>query len=87
MRLVVALGGNALLRREQALTAENQLVNIRRAAEDRANEELKLKLRKLELLESKLREAQASGEPVDPARLADEIDILLGRKTAKKESA
>jgi carbamate kinase len=32
MRLVVALGGNALLRREQALTAENQLVNIRRAA-------------------------------------------------------
>jgi carbamate kinase len=32
MRLVVALGGNALLRREQALTAENQLANIRRAA-------------------------------------------------------
>jgi carbamate kinase len=32
MRLVVALGGNALLRREQPLTAENQLANIRRAA-------------------------------------------------------
>lgn len=32
MKLVVALGGNALLRRGQALTAENQLQNIRRAA-------------------------------------------------------
>lgn len=32
MRLVVALGGNALLRREQPLTADNQLANIRRAA-------------------------------------------------------
>lgn len=32
MKLVVALGGNALLRRDQALTAENQLDNIRRAA-------------------------------------------------------
>lgn len=32
MRLVVALGGNALLRRGQALSAENQLSNIRLAA-------------------------------------------------------
>jgi carbamate kinase len=32
MKIVVALGGNALLRRDQAPTAENQLVNIRRAA-------------------------------------------------------
>ncbi len=32
MKLVVALGGNALLRRGQALSAENQLDNIRRAA-------------------------------------------------------
>ncbi len=32
MRLVVALGGNALLRRDQPPTAENQLENIRRAA-------------------------------------------------------
>lgn len=32
MKLVVAIGGNALLRRGQALTAENQLDNIRRAA-------------------------------------------------------
>jgi carbamate kinase len=32
MKLVVALGGNALLRRDQAPTAENQLDNIRRAA-------------------------------------------------------
>jgi len=32
MRLVVALGGNALLRRDQPPTAENQLQNIRRAA-------------------------------------------------------
>ena len=33
MRVVVALGGNALLRRGQALTAENQRVNVRTAAE------------------------------------------------------
>jgi carbamate kinase len=32
MKLVVALGGNALLRRGQSLSAENQLDNIRRAA-------------------------------------------------------
>ncbi len=32
MKLVVALGGNALLRRDQAPTADNQLDNIRRAA-------------------------------------------------------
>ncbi len=32
MRLVIALGGNALLRRDQPPTADNQLANIRRAA-------------------------------------------------------
>ncbi len=32
MKIVVALGGNALLRRDQPPTAENQLANIRRAA-------------------------------------------------------
>ncbi|MCW5663796.1 MAG: carbamate kinase [Piscinibacter sp.] len=32
MRIVVALGGNALLRRGEALTSANQLANIRRAA-------------------------------------------------------
>ena len=32
MRLVVAIGGNALLRRGQVLSAENQLDNIRTAA-------------------------------------------------------
>ena len=32
MRLVVAIGGNALLRRGQALSAENQIDNIRIAA-------------------------------------------------------
>ena len=32
MKLVVAIGGNALLRRGQVLSAENQLENIRRAA-------------------------------------------------------
>lgn len=32
MRVVVALGGNALLRRDQPPTADNQLANIRRAA-------------------------------------------------------
>ncbi len=32
MKLVIALGGNALLRREQAPSAANQLENIRRAA-------------------------------------------------------
>ncbi len=33
MRIVVALGGNALLQRGQPLTAENQRGNVRRAAE------------------------------------------------------
>jgi carbamate kinase len=32
MRLVVALGGNALLRRAQAPTAAHQLANVRKAA-------------------------------------------------------
>src|SRR3989338_2786829 len=32
MKVVVALGGNALLRRDQPPTAENQLANLRRAA-------------------------------------------------------
>lgn len=36
MRIVVALGGNALLRRGEPLTAENQLANIRRAAQQLA---------------------------------------------------
>ena len=36
MRLVVALGGNALLRRNQAQTAANQLANVRIAAEQMA---------------------------------------------------
>lgn len=36
MRLVVALGGNALLRRNQAQTAANQLANVRIAAEQLA---------------------------------------------------
>lgn len=36
MRIVVALGGNALLRRGQALTAENQRENVRLAAENLA---------------------------------------------------
>lgn len=33
MRIVVALGGNALLKRGEALTSSNQLLNVRRAAE------------------------------------------------------
>jgi len=33
MRIVVALGGNALLRRGQPMTAENQRANVRIAAE------------------------------------------------------
>ena len=32
MRVVVALGGNALLRRGQAMTAENQRENVRTAS-------------------------------------------------------
>ncbi len=31
MRLVIALGGNALLRRGEAMTAENQRENVRTA--------------------------------------------------------
>lgn len=36
MRIVVALGGNALLRRGEPLTVQNQLANIRRAAKQLA---------------------------------------------------
>ena len=36
MRLVIALGGNALLRRGQAMTSENQRDNVRTAAEQMA---------------------------------------------------
>lgn len=36
MRIVVALGGNALLQRGQAMTAENQMINIRKAAKSLA---------------------------------------------------
>jgi carbamate kinase len=35
MRIVIALGGNALLQRGQPMTAENQRANIRVAAADR----------------------------------------------------
>ena len=37
MRIVIALGGNALLQRGQPMTAENQRANIRLAAERIAN--------------------------------------------------
>ena len=33
MRVVIALGGNALLRRGQAMTVENQRENVKTAAE------------------------------------------------------
>ena len=33
MRIVIALGGNALLRRGQPMTAQNQRENVRIAAE------------------------------------------------------
>ncbi|HHJ4328310.1 TPA: carbamate kinase, partial [Klebsiella pneumoniae] len=33
MRLVIALGGNALLRRGEAMTAENQRENVRTACQ------------------------------------------------------
>ena len=41
MKLVVAIGGNALLRRGQALTADNQLANVRVAAAQLARVALK----------------------------------------------
>ena len=43
--------------------------------------DIELKLRRLDLLEAKLREAQDSGTTVDPKALADEIDRILGRKS------
>ena len=36
MRIVIALGGNALLRRGEALSAENQQENVRLAANQMA---------------------------------------------------
>lgn len=57
-------------------------LDLRRAAEARANDDLQLKVRRLDLLERKLAEARDTGETIDPARLADEVDRILGRKTA-----
>src|SRR5580765_7507647 len=37
MRIVIALGGNALLRRGEAMTADVQRVNVRTAAQAMAN--------------------------------------------------
>src|SRR4051812_11052703 len=44
MRAVVALGGNALLRRGEPLTAENQRTNVRRACEGLATAALEHEL-------------------------------------------
>jgi hypothetical protein len=44
-------------------------------------QDMTIKLRRLELLESKLHEAQDAGATVDPKALADEVDRILGRKS------
>ena len=48
---------------------------------DLKRQDMDLKLRRLELYERKLAEAQATGAPVDPKALADEVDRILGRKS------
>ena len=45
-------------------------------------QDMDLKLRRLELYERKLAEAQATGASVDPKALADEVDRILGRRAA-----
>jgi hypothetical protein len=67
--------------------AAEHVVRLRQAERqdkdlDLRKQDIELKLRRLELLESKLREAQSTGTAVDPKQLADEIDRILGRKTA-----
>ena len=49
---------------------------------DLRKQDMEIKLRRLELLESKLHEAQDAGTTVDPKALADEVDRILGRKQA-----
>jgi len=44
-------------------------------------QDMTIKLRRLELLETKLHEAQDAGATVDPKALADEVDRILGRKS------
>jgi hypothetical protein len=66
--------------------AADHVVKVRQAERQDKDLELRkqdteLKLRRLELLESKLREAQDTGAVVDPKALADEIDRVLGRKS------
>jgi hypothetical protein len=47
---------------------------------DLRKQDLDIKVRRLELIEAKLREAQGQGATVDPKALADEVDRILGRK-------
>jgi hypothetical protein len=55
-------------------------LQLRQQAEDRAKQDVEIKLRRLEMMERKLAEAGEKGETIDPAKLADEIDRTLGRK-------
>jgi hypothetical protein len=55
-------------------------LDLRRKAEERAQQDVQIKLRRLELIERKMAEASDSGTSVDPKALADEIDRTLGRK-------
>ena len=57
-------------------------LQIRQQNAARADKDLDIKLRRLALIEAKLREAQDTGKTVDPKALADEIDRTLGRKAA-----
>jgi hypothetical protein len=56
-------------------------LDLKQQAEERAKQDVEIKLRRLELLERKMAEAGDKGEQIDPKRLADEIDRTLGRKT------
>ena len=62
-------------------------LQLKQQAEARAASELDIMKRKLELQEQKIAEAQrvieaGRGGSVDPQKLADEIDRILGRKAA-----
>jgi hypothetical protein len=57
-------------------------LSIRRQAEERAQQDIQIKLRRLELIERKMADASETGTAIDPKALADEIDRTLGRKSA-----
>ena len=76
MRVVVALGGNALLRRDQPLTAENQRENVRIACEALAPLARRARARDLARQRPAGRPARAPGRGLRARSRPIPLDVL-----------